>query len=132
MLTWVGRGLEFWLAWLLTGVIGFQLADLGKPSVQGVVGEGYTRMLRGESNTLPDDGTFYGNPEDYLLPHYFPRDAPASHLLLLPARKSYRRLIEVPETAVDGFAAAAAKLDVNALPEAGAGGFGNEDAWLHA
>ena len=92
-------------------------------------------MLRGESNTLPDDGTFYGNPEDYLLPHYFPRDAPASHvvhLLLLPARKSYRKLIEVSKTPVEGFAAAAAKLDVNALPEAGAGGFGSKDAWLQA
>ena len=89
-------------------------------------------MLRGESNTMPDDGTFYGNPDNYLLPHYFPRDAPASHLMLLPARKSYRKLIEVPEAAVDGYAAAAAQLDVNALPDAGAGGFGNAEKWLRA
>lgn len=96
------------------------------------MGEGYTRMLRGESNTMPDDGTFYGNPDDYLLPHYFPLDAPASHLLLLPARKPYRKLIEVPEAAVDGYAAAAAQLNVNALPDAGAGGIGSDTAWLRA
>ena len=108
-----------------------QPADCSAP-VQGIVGEGYTRMLRGERNIMPDDGTFYGNPDDYLLPHYFPHEVPASHLLLMPARKFNRRLIEVPEAAVDGYAAAAAELDVNALPEAGAGGFGNEQAWLHA
>ena len=100
--------------------------------MQGIVGEGYTRMLRGERNIMPDDGTFYGNPDDYLLPHYFPHEVPASHLLLMPARKFNRRLIEVPEAAVDGYAAAAAELDVNALPDAGAGGFGNDDKWLNA
>ena len=89
-------------------------------------------MLHGESNTLPDDGTFYGNPEDYLLPHYFPRDAPASHLLLLPARTSYRKLMGAHEAATEGLVAAAAHVDVNALPKAGAGGFGSEESWLQA
>ena len=64
--------------------------------MQGIVGEGYTRMLRGESNIVPDDGTFYGNPDDYLLPQYFPDSAPASHLLLLPTKTAYRKLNEVP------------------------------------
>ena len=108
------------------------LADPAVLAVQGIVGEGYTRMLHGKSNTLPDDGTFYGNPEDYLLPHYFPRDAPASHLLLLPARKSYRKLMGARGAATDGLAAAAAHVDMNAVPEAGAGGFANEESWLKA
>ena len=100
--------------------------------MQGIVGEGYTRVLNGEAHTLPNDGTFYGNPDEYLLPHYFPQEAPASHLLL-PARKSYRKLMMAPKAATDGsVAAAAAHLEADALPEAGAGGFGNEVSWLHA
>ena len=95
------------------------------------MGEGYTRVLNGEAHSLPNDGTFYGNPDDYLLPHYFPHDAPASHLVL-PARKSYRKLMGTPKAATDGSAAAAARLDRARLPEAGAGGFSNEDSWLHA
>ena len=51
--------------------------------MQGVVGEGYTRVLNGEAHTLPNDGSFYGNPEDYSLPHYFPNDSQATHKVLL-------------------------------------------------
>ena len=98
--------------------------------MQGIVGEGYTRVLNGEGHSLPDDGTFYGNPDDYLLPHYFPHDAPASHLLLMPARKSYRKLLGAPKAATDGLAAAAAHFRSDALPHAGAGGFANEETWL--
>ena len=51
--------------------------------MQGVVGEGYTRVLNGEAHTLPNDGSFYGNPEDYSLPHYFPIDSQATHKVFL-------------------------------------------------
>lgn len=98
-------------------------ADPAEDFVQGIVGEGYTRMLRGESNILPDDGTFYGNPDDYLLPHYFPADVPASHLLLLPASAAHRKLLKIPRAPASDLAAAAARLNFAALPEAGAGGF---------
>ena len=94
--------------------------------MQGIVGEGYTRVLNGEAHSLPNDGTFYGNPVDYLLPHYFPENLPASQKLLLPARKAYRRLSEEVSWAF-GFdhAAAAAALDVNMLPEAHSGAYGS-------
>lgn len=93
--------------------------------MQGVVGEGYTRVLNGEAHNLPNDGTFYGNPDDYLLPQYFPEDLPASQKLLLPARKVFRRLIEgVVQNAFD-YPAAAAALDIAMLPEAHAGGYGH-------
>ena len=62
--------------------------------MQGVVGEGYTRVLTGEPQTLPDDGTFYGNTQDYLLPHYFPEGSPAAaQKVLLPSVGAYRRLL---------------------------------------
>ena len=61
--------------------------------MQGVVGEGYTRVLTGESSTLPDDGTFHGKPQDYLLPHYFPKDSPAAQKVLQPSMGAYRRLL---------------------------------------
>ena len=94
-------------------------------TAQGIVGEGYTRVLNGEGHSLPNDGTFYGNPADYLLPEYFPQSLPASHKLLLPARKAYRRLIEqVSRVFGSNYAAAAAALDIAILPEAHAGGFG--------
>ncbi len=99
---------------------------------QGIVGEGYTRVLNGEAHSLPNDGTFYGNPDDYLLPEYFPQAAPASHLLLMPARKFNRRLMGVPTAVADGFVAAAAHIRSDALPDAGAGGFANEESWLKA
>ena len=99
---------------------------------QGIVGEGYTRVLNGEAHSLPDDGTFYGNPDDYLLPEYFPQAAPASHMLLMPARKSYRKLLAAPKAATEVSAAAAAHFRSDALPDAGAGGFGNEESWLKA
>ena len=89
------------------------------------MGEGYTRVLRGEGHSLPNDGTFYGNPADHLLPEYFPQDLPASQKLLQPARKAYRRLIEqVSQAFGSDYAVVAATLDVDMLPEAHAGGFG--------
>jgi len=39
--------------------------------VQGIVGEGYNRILDQTSQAIPDDGTFIGNPEDYQVPSYF-------------------------------------------------------------
>ena len=61
--------------------------------MQGVVGEGYTRVLTGEAQALPDDDTFYGNPQDYRLPHYFPEDSPAAQKVLQPSAGAYRRLL---------------------------------------
>lgn len=88
------------------------------------MGEGYTRILNGEGHSLPNDGTFYGNPDDYLLPHYFQEELPASQKLLLPTGRAYRRLIEEVSRAFYqiNFAAAAAALDIDTLPEAHAGG----------
>ena len=91
--------------------------------VQGIVGEGYTRILNGEGHSLPNDGTFYGNADDYLLPHYFPQNLPASQKLLLPARRAHRRLIEEVSRAFFhiNLAASAAALDIDMLPVAHAG-----------
>lgn len=90
--------------------------------MQGIIGEGYTRVLGGEGHSLPNDGTFYGNPDDYLLPHYFPENLPASQKLLLPTLR--RRLTE--KLSHDffhiRFFAASATLDFDSLPEAHAGG----------
>ena len=61
--------------------------------MQGVVGEGYTRVLTGEAHALPDDGAFYGNPADYRLPHYFPEDSLAAQNALQSRMGAYRRLM---------------------------------------
>ena len=81
-------------------------------------------MLNGEGHSLPNDGTFYGNPDNYLLPKYFPEKLPASQKLLLLNRSAHRRLIEEASRALFqiNFAAAAAALDIDTLPEAHAGG----------
>ena len=44
--------------------VGLSLSALRdwKILLQGIVGEGYTRVLAGETHLLPNDGTFYGNP----------------------------------------------------------------------
>ena len=44
-----------------------------KIALQGIVGEGYNRVLDGVAQNYQDDGSFVGNPDDYLLPGYFPR-----------------------------------------------------------
>lgn len=41
-------------------------------ALQGIVGEGYNRVLDGIAQHYPDDGSFVGNPDDYILPSYFP------------------------------------------------------------
>ena len=42
-------------------------------ALQGIVGEGYNRVLDGTAQDYPDDGSFIGHPDDYILPGYFPR-----------------------------------------------------------
>ncbi len=88
------------------------------------MGEGYTRVLAGEAHKLPNDGTFYGNPDDYLMSHYFPEDSAATHKVLLPSTRVYRSLMEVLQGQDSLIAAAVASLDISALPEAHAGGSG--------
>ncbi len=61
--------------------------------MQGVVGEGYTRVLTGGAHALPNDGTFYGNPADYRLRHYFPEDILAAPKEPQPGMGAYRRLL---------------------------------------
>lgn len=84
------------------------------PGMQGIVGDGYTRVLNGEAHSLPNDGTFYGSPDDYLLPDYFPETAlPQAHI-------AHRRMlapIRGPDEAEedDFLAAAAAHLDASAI-----------------
>ena len=93
------------------------------PGMQGIEGEGYTRVLNGEAHSLPNDGTFYGSPDDYFLPSYFPKTAlPQAHI----AHKRVLASIRGPDQAEDGFlAAAAAHLDASALHVAHAGGYGH-------
>ena len=40
---------------------------------QGIVGEGCNRVLDGTAQDYPGDGSFIGNPDDFILPGYFPR-----------------------------------------------------------
>ena len=42
-------------------------------ALQGIVGEGYNRVLDGIAQHYPDDGSFIGNPNNYILPGFFPR-----------------------------------------------------------
>lgn len=94
------------------------------PGMQGIVGEGYTRVLNGEVHLLPNDGTFYGSPDDYLLPGYFPKTAlPQAHI----AHRRMFATIRGPDQAEedDFLAAAAAHLDASALHVAHAGGYGH-------
>ena len=91
-------------------------------TAQGVVGEGYTRVLNGEAHTLPDDGTFYGNPSDYLLPHYFPANIPATHKTLLPSGGAYRRHLMAPVQVQDDITLAAEGLDSDDIHIGRAGG----------
>ncbi len=50
-------------------------------------------MLTGEAHELPNDGTFYGNPADYRLRHYFPEDSLAAQKAQQPGMGAYRRLL---------------------------------------
>lgn len=79
--------------------------------MQGIVGEGYTRVrtrLAGEAHTLPNDGSFHGDPAAYMLPHYSPFDSAATHKMLLPASSAYRRLLAPVKAAKDPLLALAA------------------------
>ena len=72
---------------------GFCKSSAVSSAAQGIVGEGYTRVLNGEAHTLPNDGSFHGDPTAYLLPYYFPFDSAATHKSLQPAVGAYRRLL---------------------------------------
>ncbi len=89
--------------------------------MQGIVGEGYTRVLNGETHLLPNDGAFYGNPDEYELTHYFPADSPATRKMLLPGGSAYRRLL-TPEQAFADLTSAAEGLAADALHTGRAGG----------
>ena len=103
--------------------VGLSLSALRdwKILLQGIVGEGYTRVLAGETHLLPNDGTFYGNPDDYELPHYFPSDSPATRKILLPGGSAYRRLL-TPNHITADLTAAADSLAADALHTGRAGG----------
>ena len=96
-------------------------------AAQGVVGEGYTRVLNGEAHTLPNDGTFYGNPDDYLLPHYFPANVPATHKSPLPSGGAYRRHLMARVQAQDDITLATEGLDSDDVHIGRAGGEGGEN-----
>ena len=65
------------------------------------MGEGYSRMLAGEGNALPDDQRFYGDLADYELPFFLSAEAAAHPAAVSSspaapgARASRRRLGEV-------------------------------------
>ncbi|BDA44649.1 hypothetical protein COCOBI_06-1260 [Coccomyxa sp. Obi] len=91
--------------------------------MQGIVGEGYTRVLGAEK--LPDDGVFYpatgASIDSYEMPGYFDAHASGSGLSFGGAAYSHSRILIQDRFGAD-VADVAARLDAAALPVAHGGG----------
>ncbi len=91
--------------------------------LQGIVGEGYTRVLGAEK--LPDDGVFYPAPgasiDSYEMPGYFHAHASGAGLRFGGAAYSHQRILVLNDRLGASVADIAAGLDAAALPVAHAG-----------
>ncbi|EIE21423.1 hypothetical protein COCSUDRAFT_43159 [Coccomyxa subellipsoidea C-169] len=98
--------------------------EVQKNKSDGIVGEGYTRVLGAEK--LPDDGVFYPAPgasiDSYEMPGYFHAHATGAGLRFGGAAYSHQRILVLNDRLGASVADIAAGLDAAALPVAHAGG----------